>query len=254
MSDALFELLKELSESDAVAGREDEVRAIFERRWKPLGEVRHDGLGSVIVERPGPVDSPRVALFAHMDEVGFMVRSITRLGLLRLVPLGGFWSQALPGHRVRVLTPEGKLEGVIGAMPPHLLGQGDRNRAVDIKDLLVDVGARSRKDVEELGVRPGSFVVPAQDLVPMGKKGSRVMGKAFDDRVGCAVALSVLEEADKLPCTLLGVATVQEEVGTRGAKTAAAVAKPDIAIILEGAPADDLAPGPLDEAQDKGLK
>jgi len=246
---ATVDLLERLSNADGVPGFEAEVRSIFEEHWQGVGEVRHDRLGSVIVERPGPAGGPRVAIVSHMDEVGFMVRVITRSGLLRVVPLGGWWSGALPAQRVRVLTAKGKVDGVIAATPPHLLGKGDRDRAADMKDLLIDVGAASRGEAEELGIRPGSAVVPATSFLRFAG-GSRVTGKAFDDRLGCALCIETLVGAPSdLPCTLVGVGSVQEEVGLRGAQTAIRVAHPDLAIVLEGSPADDVGGGPTDEAQ-----
>lgn len=251
----LVELLEELSNADGVPGREDEVRAVFERRWGDLGNLRYDRLGAVVLEVPGKGDdAPRVAIECHMDEVGFMVRLITSSGLIKVQPLGGFWSQALPAQRLRLLTASGsKVDGVIGATPPHLLGK-DRNKAVDIKDLLVDVGASSRSEVEELGLFPGSFAVPASTFTTLAT-GRRVMGKAFDNRAGCAVCIRTLEEAAQgasagspPSCTVVGVGSTQEEVGLRGVRTSSWVSDPDVAIVVEGSPADDVGSG-RDEAQ-----
>jgi putative aminopeptidase FrvX len=264
--ESLVELLEKLSDADGVPGLEDEVRAIFEARWAGLGELRHDGLGGVILDvagRAAPgVTPPRVAVECHTDEVGFMVRLVTASGLLRVVPLGGWWNQALPGQRLRLLVAGGeasapvqKLPAVIGATPPHLLGaDGAKDRMVDVKELLVDVGAASKDDVEKLGLRPGSFAVPASSFTRLAG-GRRVMGKAFDDRVGCAVCLRALERAaasaragSPLPCTVVGVASAQEEVGLRGVRVAAHLAEPDVAIVVEGSPADDVTSS-RDEAQ-----
>lgn len=265
--ESLVELLEELSNADGVPGLEDEVRAIFEARWAGLGELRHDGLGGVVLDVAGRAEAgaepPRVAVECHTDEVGFMVRLVTANGLLRVVPLGGWWNQALPGQRLRVLVAGGetpspglrKLPAVIGATPPHLLGaDGAKDRMVDVKDLLVDVGAASREEAEALGLRPGCFAVPASSFTRLAG-GRRVMGKAFDDRVGCAVCLRALERAaaaaragSALPCTVVGVASAQEEVGLRGVRVAAHLAEPDVAIVVEGSPADDVTAS-RDEAQ-----
>lgn len=259
--ETLVELLEELSNADGVPGLEDEVRAIFEARWAGLGELRHDGLGGVILDVAGRAEpgatAPRVAVECHTDEVGFMIRLVTASGLLRVVPLGGWWNQALPGQRLRVLVAGGealqKLPAVIGATPPHLLGaEGAKDRMVDVKDLVVDVGAASKEEAERLGVRPGCFAVPASSFTRLAG-GRRVMGKAFDDRVGCAVCLRALERAaaragSALPCTVVGVASAQEELGLRGVRVAAHVAEPDVAIVVEGSPADDVTSS-RDEAQ-----
>jgi putative aminopeptidase FrvX len=253
-------LLETLSNADGAPGAEDEVAEIFLARWKSRLTVTRDHLGSVIGTVPSSVpDAPRVAVDCHLDEVGFMVRAITRAGLLKMVPLGGFWSQALPGQRLRLLPalPGGtKLPAVIAAVSPHLLGRAERDRAVDIKDLLVDVGADSAKEAASWGIRPGIFAVPASTFIPMGR---RCAGKAFDNRVGCALCIRTLEKAARpatkssapaLPCTVVGVGSVQEEVGLRGVRTAATVAEPEIALVVEGAPADDLSVNG-DEAQGK---
>jgi endoglucanase len=128
-----------------------------------------------------------------------------------------------------------------------LAGKGDRDRPQDVKDMLVDVGASSRAEAEALGIRPGSPIVPATKLFRL--HGDRVCGKAFDDRLGCAVCIETVACAEKLPCALVGVGSVQEEVGLRGVRTAIRVAAPDVAIVLEGSPADDVGGGPGDEAQ-----
>lgn len=251
----IIELLEKLSNADAVPGREDEVRQIFEERFSALElEVSHDHLGGVVCEVPGEGEAPpRVAVECHLDEVGFMVRLITRSGLIKVQPLGGFWSQALPGQRLRFLTGDRKVVGVIGATPPHLLGK-DRNRAVEVKDLLVDVGADNRAEVEGIGIRPGCFAVPDSTFTTL-VTASRYLGKAFDNRLGCSVCLETVEKAAEalgeghpLPCTVLGVGSVQEEVGLRGVRTSAHVAEPEVAIVVEGSPADDVA-GNGDESQ-----
>ncbi len=242
-----IELLRRLSEADGVPGAEGEVRAIFEERWSGLGSLRYDRLGGIVSEIPGSHPTPRVAVECHLDEVGFMVQSVTRAGLLRIATLGGFWSQALPAQRVRVLTSKGKIDGVIAATPPHLLGKSDRSRAIEIKDIQIDIGATSRNEVKSWGVRPGCFVVPATRFVELKGEG-RVSGKAFDNRVGCTVCIQTVEEAarrgpgspEPWPCTVIGVGSVQEEVGLRGVRTSVELARPDLALVVEGSPADDL--------------
>ena len=253
-----IELLRRLSESDGVPGAENEVREVFEERWSTLGQLRYDRLGSAVLELPVNGSSPRVAVECHMDEVGFMVQAVTRAGLLKLVPLGGFWSQALPAQRVNVLSTKGtKIPGVISATPPHLLRRGDQNKAVDLKDLTIDIGAESKDEVAEWGIRPGCFVFPHSPFTLLAGQ-NRVAGKAFDNRVGCTVCIETLEEAARRgpgtptswPCTVIGMASVQEEVGLRGVRTNAEIADPDLALVVEGSPADDLTTS-ADESQGK---
>jgi endoglucanase len=225
-------LLKELPEAHGVPGYEHEVRALVRRYVEPLGVIEQDRIGSLIC-RQGET-GPRLLLAGHMDEVGFLVHYITADGFLRFLPLGGWWDQVLLGQQVLVRTNQGDLPGVIGAKPPHLLPADERDKVVKRKDMYIDLGATSRDEVRQAGVRVGDPVVPAVTFQPM-SGGKAYLGKAFDDRVGVALTIDALQHfADKPhPNIIYGVATVMEEVGTRGAKTAAEVVDPDVAIILE---------------------
>ena len=173
-------------------------------------------------------------LAGHMDEVGFLVHYITGDGFLRFLPLGGWWDQVLLGQQVLVRTNKGDLPGVIGAKPPHLIPSDERDKVVKKTDMYIDLGATSKAEVQQAGVRLGDPVVPAVTFQLMAG-GKAYMSKAFDDRVGVALAVEVLRHfAEEFhPNTIYGVATVMEEVGTRGAKTSAEVVDPDVAIILE---------------------
>jgi len=228
------ELLKELTEAAGVPGYEGEVRGVLRRYLEGVAEITQDRLGSFVARLPGPSDGPRVLLAGHMDEIGFMVRQITDEGFLRCVPLGGWWAQVVLGQRLEVLTSRGRVIGVTGAKPPHLMDQEERNKLVPIKDLYIDVGATSREEVEALGIRLGDPVVPVSPFTPMGNRES-YLGKAFDNRVGCALVVETLRQMaqEPHPNELYGVGTVQEEVGLRGAITSAHVVDPDVALILE---------------------
>ncbi len=230
--DPTLELLRSLTEADGVPGYENEVRALVRRYLEPLGSIEQDRIGSLIC-RQGET-GPRVMLAGHMDEIGFMVHHITKEGFLKFVPLGGWWDQVLLGQRVIVKTHKGDVPGVIGAKPPHLLPQEERNKVVEKKDMYIDIGATSQEEVEAAGVRLGDPVVPAAPFQVMAG-GKAYLGKAFDDRVGVALMIDALRHFAQAPHPniLYGVATVMEEVGTRGAKTSAEVVNPDVAIILE---------------------
>ncbi|MGB9722508.1 MAG: M42 family metallopeptidase [Chloroflexia bacterium] len=234
-------LLKELSEAAGVPGYEDEVRAVMRRYLEGVAEITQDQLGSFIAGLPGPEGSPRVMLAGHMDEIGFMVSHITDDGFLRLQPLGGWWEQVMLGQRLEVITAQGRVIGVTGAKPPHLMDQEERSKMVQKKDMYLDVGASSKDEVVALGIRLGDPVVPVSPFTAMAREKS-YLGKAFDDRVGCALALEALREmaAEKRPHALYMAGTVQEEVGTRGAKTVAHLIDPDVAIILEVSIAGDV--------------
>lgn len=243
-----IELLRALTSADGVPGFEDEVRAIFERRLAPHGEISRDGLGGVVCKKRGAADAPRVMLDCHLDEIGFIIQHITPGGFLKFLALGGWPAQALPAQRVRVWAGGAKIAGVIGSTPPHLLAPEKRDRAPEIRDLFIDVGATSRAEAESWGIRVGAWAAPLSEFTPLTNP-KLVMAKAFDNRVGCALCIEVAEEAAGHPNTLFACASVQEEVGLRGATTAARRIEPDVAIVLEGPPADDTPGFAADESQ-----
>jgi endoglucanase len=232
--DAIEDLLRELTEASGVAGYEGEVRGIIRRRYQAVGEILHDKLGSLVCRSSGNAKEPRIALASHMDEIGFMVKHITKEGFIRLTPLGGWWDQVLLAHRVLIKGSKGDVVGVIGAKPPHLLNEEERKKIVEKKDMYVDIGAISQQQVEEAGIRIGDPVIPVTQFTIMANART-YMSKAFDDRVGCALAIVCIEKLSNLghPNAVFGVATVQEEVGTRGAATSVDVVNPDVALILE---------------------
>lgn len=245
-----LELLRKLSESHGAPGCEDAVRRIF--RLELGGEIFTDRSGNILCRRPGKSKTPRIMLTAHMDEVGLAVQAITRSGLIRFVPLGGWWAHTLPAKRVRILTREGReIVGVIGARPPHFLSEAERDKVLKFDDMFIDVGAESAQEVQErMGISIGDTIVPESAFTPMHNP-DLLLCKAFDNRVGMALILQAAAELDQglHPNCVFAVGTVQEEVGTRGAQTAAFSVNPDVAIVLEGAPADDLPGTPEDERQ-----
>lgn len=239
--DDIEKLLKELTEASGVSGYEAEARNVVRRYFQPLGEITQDKLGSLICKRKGDADEPKVVLAGHVDEVGLMVKHITKEGFIKFTPLGGWWDQVLLAHRVQVKTGKGMVVGVIGAKPPHLLAADERNKIVEKKDMYIDIGATSQKEVEEAGVRVGDPVIPLSEFVVMAYPGT-YLAKALDDRIGCALAIVAMQKlaGQKHPNTVFAAATVQEEVGTRGAITSVEVINPDVAIILEVGIAGDV--------------
>jgi endoglucanase len=227
-------LLKEFTEAVGVPGYEDEVRAVMRRYTKGIAEITQDQLGSFVAQLAGPARSPKVMLAGHMDEIGFMVRHITDEGFLRFLPLGGWWEQVILGQRMQVLTTKGPVIGITGAKPPHLMDEEERNKIVQKKDMYLDVGVSSKDEVNALGIRLGDPIVPISPFTIMANPRS-YLAKAFDNRVGCALAVEVLRAMakGKRVNSLYAVGTVQEEVGTRGAKTSAYLINPDVGIILE---------------------
>ncbi len=243
------ELLEKLSQAHGAPGQEGEVRRIFRSE---LGEgTSTDRAGNIFFECKGSSDYPRILLPAHMDEVGLMVQTITAEGLIKFLNLGGWWAHTLLAKRVRILTREGiEIPGVIGAKPPHFLSEAEREKVMKIEDMFIDVGARDADDVRAFGIRLGDAIVPDSPFVRM-QNTDLLLSKAFDDRAGLSLVVQAALEARKIshPNTVVFAGTVQEEVGTRGAKAAASFAAPDLAIVAEGAPADDLPGSSREERQ-----
>lgn len=236
---ATIKLLEELTQADGVAGHEDEVRAIFEDRLAGVGEIRRDRIGNITCTRIGNDAGPRVLIDSHLDEVGFIVQRITPAGYVKFVPAGGWWPHTLLAHRVRIGTRNGKVPGVIGAPPPHLLDKASRDKVLEIKDMAIDIGAENaRQASEDFGVVPGCPIVPATPFAPM-RHPRRFSAKAFDNRVGVACVVESLLALAEHPNVVIGSGCAQEEVGLRGARTLGPGLDADVAIVLEAPPADD---------------
>jgi len=233
-----IELIQQLSEADGVSGFEDEARAVFAERLKARGEISGDPMGNVFCEKPGSADSPRIMLDCHLDEIGFIVRHITKDGFLKFHNLGGWSGHVLAAQRVRVFAGGEKIEGIISSIPPHYMSAAQKGKALRLEDMFIDVGAQSREEAESWGIRIGSWAAPMSRF-GRSKNGKMLFGKAFDNRVGCALCIETLEQAKDHPNALIASGCVQEEVGLRGATTAPHSIHPDLAIVLEGPPADD---------------
>jgi endoglucanase len=242
-------LLEAYTQAHGTSGHEDAVRAIFVRELRGRS-LQTDGLGGVLASPAKDKAGPRVVLTAHMDEIGFLVQAVTPDGFLRLTPVGGWPDGVLAAQRLRVWSRAAQKEfiGVVAALPPHQGGA----QAASADKVLVDIGARSAESVARLGIRPGDPVVPEGPFTALAEPGLYA-AKAFDNRVGMAALTLATHELDAsaTPCSLLAVATVQEEVGCRGAVVAARLAKPDVVIVLEGPPADDL-PGLAPHGESQG--
>jgi len=210
-------------------------------------EVFSDRLGSLMFKKKGTSDGPVVLLPGHIDEVGFIISSINKLGYLTFNPLGGWFDQVLLGQRVKVRTANGMIPGIIAAKPPHLLTTEERSKVLVKEKMFIDIGASNEDEAKAMGVRVGNPVVPDSCFSTMEKKvfkdGKRkgvdtlAIRKAFDDRIGTWIAAEavrrLVDKKIKHPNTVVGAATTQEEVGLRGARTTAWVTKPDVCITLE---------------------
>ena len=241
-------LLQELSDAAGPPGFEEEVRRIMVREMKPYARISYDGLGSVVAQTG--TAGPRVMLDAHMDELGGVVRRISKEGFLSMQMLGGWLDQALPDQRWVILGAKGPVVAVTGIRDIHYTPAEERTKVIPREQILLDVGARSEADAARLGLEPGDPVVPLSPFADLNGSGNYV-GKAFDDRVGCAAVVEALRRlaASGHPNQLFVAATVQEEVGLRGAQAAAALIRPDVAISIEGGVTGDSPGGHPEESQ-----
>ncbi len=252
--DGVERLLEELTNAHGPTGYEGPVRAIMRREFAPLAdEVTTDGLGSVIARLDGSADGPRIMLAAHMDEVGMIVKRITPDGYLKFQTLGGILSQALINQRYLIRTRTGTVLGITGLKTPHVMSGDERSRLIPTDQIFIDVGATSREDAEKrLGIRPGDPVAPDSRFARLNDP-KLYVGKAWDDRIGLAVEIEVLKRLKRKPApnTVFAAATVQEEVGLRGAQTSSHIIQPDIGLSIEVGVAGDYPGISPDEAQEK---
>ena len=245
-------LLQRLADAAGPSGAEEPVRAIMVGEMKPLATepIRYDGLGSVIAQQGKT--GPRIMIDAHMDELGGMVRRITPNGFLTMQMLGGWLDQALVDQRWIIIGSKGPVRAVTGIRDIHIVSPDERTRVFSRDQLYLDIGAKDAKEAAAMGVSPGDPVVPDAPFTVM--NGSKnYLGKGWDDRIGCAVIVEAMRRTASLPHAnqLFYVATTQEEVGLRGAKTAAQVVKPDIGIAIEGGITGDTAGARPEETQVK---
>jgi len=234
-----LDLFKNLTELQGASGNEHAVRVFMKKELeKYADDIVQDNLGGVFGIKRG--SGPRVMVAGHMDEVGFMVTQITDNGMLRFQTLGGWWNQVMLAQRVQVMTKNGPIIGVISSIPPHLLTDTQRAKPMEVKNMLIDIGADDRADVEKIGVKPGDSVVPVTPFQPMANE-KKILAKAWDNRYGCGLSIELLKELKNeiVPNELYSGATVQEEVGLRGAQVAANMIQPDIAYVLDASPAND---------------
>lgn len=251
MKQESLDMLIELSAMQGISGFEDDIKDYMRSCIGDLAELGQDNLGSLICRKPGAAERPRIMIPAHMDEIGFVVKDIDKSGCLRFAPIGGWLDQVLLGHPVTVQTRRRDLPGLIGSRPPHLMPREKREKLIKRKEMFIDIGAEDEKEAREMGVRIGDPVAPRQKFMHMENK-KYLVGKAWDDRVGCALVIDLLKELKDVrhPNTVFGVGTVQEEVGTRGAETSADMVDPDFCMVLDVGLATDV-PGIENEPEVK---
>ena len=241
-----FDLLKRLCETPGIPSREERMRKLVSEELQPLvDEVTVDSMGNVIGRKKGS-GGPRVMIAAHMDEIGFMVKFIDDRGFIRVHPVGGWDPKTMVAQRVYVHGHGG--ETLLGALMPaskpiHVMTEEDKKKPLQIETFFIDVGLPAER-VKEL-VEPGDMVTMARTTERMG---DCVVSKTLDDRVCVYAMIEALRQVGQHECEILAVATTQEEVGLRGAGTAAYALKPDIGIALDITLANDF-PGPSDYEQ-----
>jgi putative aminopeptidase FrvX len=235
-ADSVVRLLAELTNAHGAPGFEGPVRNILRREWQGLlSDMRTDGLGNLLGTLRGSADDPRVLIMAHMDEVGFLVRHIDDNGYVYFNPVGGYFDQSVLTQRMAILTPRGIVVGYTGMKSGHILRPSERTQMVPIENMFIDIGAKSRQEaMETLGVRPGLPVVYHTEFEVLNGT-TRYLAKAWDDRVGLAVITEALKQLKGAghPNNVQVAATVQEEIGLRGAEVVQSSTKPDIVINLE---------------------
>ena len=234
--DVNLEMLADFALTHGISGHEREVAGVF-KSWveSSADSITYDNLGSIIATKDGKEGGPRIMLAGHIDEIGFLVKSIDDNGFLRLHPVGGWWAHVLPSKPVMIETRKGHAYvGVIGSKAPHGMAPAVRNTVMDIKDLYVDLGVASKAEVDVLGIQVGDPITPKADFHVLANP-NYLMSKAWDDRVGAAIVVDVLRHLKGIEteASVFAVGTVQEEVGLRGAKTAAQKINPDIAFALD---------------------
>ena len=230
----MFDLLKKLAEARGVSGNEDEVRQLIIEVVTPLvDEVTVDRMGSVIAYKKGTRSNKKVMLCAHMDEVGFIITRIDDNGMLKFATVGSIDPRILPSKKVRI--GDKAIPGVLGIKAIHLQEPAERERAVKVDQMYIDIGAKNKEEAEKL-VKPGDYAVFDSECIYFGD--NKVKSKALDDRVGCLTLIEVLK--DRYPFDLYACFTVQEEVGLRGAKVVGYSIQPDMALVVEGTTCSDV--------------
>ncbi|MFX1512210.1 MAG: M42 family metallopeptidase [Promethearchaeota archaeon] len=242
-------LLEKLSNSFGPSGFElDPLRIIKEAAREHTDEFLSTKLYSLVFKKRGTTESPRVLMAGHVDEIGFIVNGMQN-GFLTFNPLGGWWDQTLLTQRVLIRNRSGEyIQGIISALPPHVLDPELAKKVVRMEKMFIDVGCASDDEIKDLSIRVGDPIIPDSKFRLLkrkrirkndeGKKETRdvtlALGKAFDDRIGAFMAVEVLKRlGSDHPNTYYGAATTQEEVGLRGARTTAELIKPDVAFALE---------------------
>ncbi|WP_432634106.1 M42 family metallopeptidase [Candidatus Avelusimicrobium sp.] len=231
-----FSILKTLTELPGVSGRETAVREYLKNLLKDSAdEIRTDALGNLIVFKKGTSDK-NLLFCAHMDEVGLMIHFVDERGFLRFVTVGGIDPRTLLAQRVRVQTKSGALLGIIDTKPAHITTEADRGKALGVKELFIDLGLPAEEVKKR--VEPGDWAVLDRNYEEFGD--GKISAKALDNRAGVFVLSEVVRALKNPFYNVYAVFTVQEEVGLRGATTAAYGVNADVSLCLDTTGAADI--------------
>ena len=237
------DLLRRLLSAPGPPGHESVPARVWREAAEQFAdEVTTDRLGTAVARVNGSGDAPLMAVVGHIDEIALLVSHVSDKGYLHVVQSGGWDAQVLVGQRVQVLTRDGIVPGVVGRKPPHLTDADERKKAVELKKLHVDIGAKDGDEARSLVAAGDQVLIAAEPLdLPNGRLASR----ALDNRLGVYVAIEVarrVKEAGGGAGPVAGVAAVQEEIGAHGARVMAYGLEPDLAVIVDVTHATD-APG-----------
>ena len=249
--DRTVDLLRKITNAAGAPGFEEPIRKVMIDAMKPFASsMAFDGLGSILATQGSA--GPRIMIDAHMDELGGVVRRVTPRGLLTMQMLGGWLDQALVDQRWTIIGSKGPVRAVTGIRDIHVVPPEERTRVYSRDSLFLDVGATSDAEVAALGIGPGDPVVPDAPFEVMNGT-QNYLAKAWDDRVGCGVVVEAMRRLASAPHPnqIVWAITTQEEIGLRGAHTAVEIARPELAIAVEGGITGDVFAGRPEETQVK---
>lgn len=248
-------LLKSLTDVNGISGHEMQVKSLMKDYLTPVSdEIVEDRLGGIFGKKNATHGTKSLMISGHLDEIGFIVTQIDEQGYIYFTPIGGWWNQVMLSQKVTITTENGKeIRGIIGSKPPHALSPEERKKPVDIKNMYIDISVGSKEEAKEAGIELGNMITPYSEFESLAND-KYLTAKAFDNRYGCALAVDVLQQLkdENIDINLYAGATVQEEVGLRGAKVAANLIKPDLAIAVDVGVAYDV-PGMTSEKNEGKL-
>ncbi len=238
-----LDLIKDLTNANGISGFEHEVVEVVKNYASDELNINTDTMRNVFLSLKGNTENrPVVMVDAHSDEIGFMVQSIAASGLIKFIAIGGWHGANIPAHAVRIRNSRGEyIKGITTSKPPHFMSAAEKNAAPNIVNMYIDIGAVSREEVVDVfGIEVANPVIPDVEFI-YNKVNGIMRAKAFDNRIGCACEITLMNELvdENLKVDVVGAVSTQEEVGLRGASVTSSAIKPDIAIVFEGTPADD---------------